>query len=225
MQSSYSEFLQQKRDSLGEFLKQKQNNYGEILQQKRNSLGEFLKQKQNNYGEILQQKRNSLGEFLKQNQDSINNLLKPSSETQKLVRFFEFVQSPYMAFLLIFAQLSMWVALLLLYVSTSKMSKDDNVKKYYELNIIASVMVSIAVVLFYLWHHFQDSVKDYENEIISFILLMLFIGCIILYINTNKMANDKDAKEYYNSNISSSVLVLMPFICMIGFKIYIEFFL
>ena len=225
MQSSYSEFLQQKRDSLGEFLKQKQNNYGEILQQKRDSLADFLKQKQNNYSEILQQKKDSLGQFLKQNQDSINNLLKPSPETQKLVRFFELVQSPYMAFLIIGSQLSVLISLLLLYINTSKMSKDDNVKKYYELNIIASVMVSIAFVLFYLLHYFQDSVKAYENEIISFILLMLFIGCIILYINTNKMANDKDAKEYYNSNISSSVLVLVPFISMIVFKIYVEFFL
>ena len=186
---------------------------------------------QTNYGEFVKGKTDNLNKILKQAQDNIiiavkNNMKDEISQRAQKHSIFEKILAIHASiFIVIIVSFICWfISLILLISNTSKMSNDNNAKKYYNLNTAATVLVTLAIILLVIFYYNANNydVQTYYYEIFSSIYSMLIIGCIILYINTNNMAKDKDAKEYYISNIFASVSIVIPFLVSLGFFIYMN---
>jgi hypothetical protein len=59
------------------------------------------------------------------------------------------------------------------------------------------------------------NVDEYFVYLPLVLTLIQFIGFIILYVNTNSIGNDKNAKQYYASNVTASVLVSIPLLVLV----------
>jgi undecaprenyl pyrophosphate phosphatase UppP len=190
--------------------------------------GDFLKEKKDKLGEFVKEKKENLGKILKQTQDNIitlQNNIKFNQSRHSMLEHFMVTHASLTT--LIIVSIVFWlISLSILISNTSKMLKDNNAKKYYNLNTVATVLVTLAIILLVIFYtnSGNSDVQTYFYEIFSSIYSMLIIGCIILYINTNNMAKDKNAKEYYNLNISASVLVLLPFLFCLGTFIYLKYY-
>jgi len=58
----------------------------------------------------------------------------------------------------------------------------------------------------------EFSINDLKNMTIGTIIrivmfIILFSGLITLFVNTDKISKDSNAKKYYGSNVASSVLI------------------
>jgi len=104
-----------------------------------------------------------------------------------------------------------FVALIILWNTTSKMGKTPEASKYYSLNLAASVLVvSHLIILLFLsiyMYFLPDLDLNYFGIAIIIAFLLVHIGYILLWTNTGKMQNDKNVSELYNLNVISSVLI------------------
>ena len=58
----------------------------------------------------------------------------------------------------------------------------------------------------------EFSINDLKNMTIGTIIrivmfIILFSGLITLFVNTDKISKDSNAKKYYGANVASSVLI------------------
>jgi hypothetical protein len=54
------------------------------------------------------------------------------------------------------------------------------------------------------------------------ILLIQIIALIILYVNTDKIRKDKNAREYYESNLAASILFSLPLLFIGLIHLYVH---
>jgi hypothetical protein len=57
------------------------------------------------------------------------------------------------------------------------------------------------------------------------IILIQFIALVILYVNTHRIKKDKNAREYYELNLTASVLFSLPLLLfgLIQLFVYVNF--
>ena len=54
------------------------------------------------------------------------------------------------------------------------------------------------------------------------IILIQIIALIILYVNTDKIRNDKNARDYYASNLTASILFSLPLLFLGLIHLYLH---
>jgi hypothetical protein len=122
-----------------------------------------------------------------------------------------FVESSDSIFVTSIVRIIHFVALIILWNTTSKIGKNENASKYYSLNVAASVLVvSHLIILLFLdiYMYFSPDLDlNYFGIAMIIAYLLVNIGYILLWTNTAKMQDDKNVSELYNLNVISSVLI------------------
>jgi hypothetical protein len=122
-----------------------------------------------------------------------------------------FVESSDSNLVTIIVRIIHFVALVILWNTTSKMGKNENASKYYSLNVAASVLVIFHLIILLFLSIYMYFLPDLDLNyfgiatIIAF--LLVHIGYILLWTNTAKMQDDKNVSELYNLNVISSILI------------------